>query len=73
MFWTIVLHCHKKEFAKAFWFDFVWKGKAIYNCYTFLHLNYKLTSVKSVVFVINCRQRIGKYVKEIDKLFTIPL
>lgn len=71
MFWTMVLHCYQKLFG--LFFVFVWKEIAMYNCYTFLHSNYKLTSVKSVVFVINCRQRIGQYVKEIDKLFTIPL
>lgn len=63
---------------KAFWFVFFfWKGRAINNCYMykFLHLNYKFTSVKSIniVFVLNCRQRIGTYVEEIDKLYTIAL
>lgn len=82
MFWTFVLHCHKKEFAKAFWFGFffffgflVWKGIAIHNCYMykFLHLNYKFTSVKSVVFVYNCRQRIGMYIEEMAKVFTLKV
>lgn len=53
-----------------------WKGIAIYNCNTFRHFNYKFISGKSVVFVFLfccCRQRIGVYVEEIDKLFTIPL
>lgn len=58
-------------------FLFVWKEIPINNCYMykFLHLNYKFTSVKSVniVFVLNCRQQIGTYVEEIDKLYTIAL